>query len=61
MRRHRIGGIVKDAFEGEKDLAFRAEQTTSNIPPTIVVMAISEALVNNRAIPHACVAAWHFY
>ena len=61
MRRHRIAGIIKDAFEGEKDLAFPIEQAKSNVPPIVVVMAISKALVNNRAIPHTCVAAWHFY
>lgn len=60
LRRHRIGGIVKDAIEGGKDLAPRAVQPKSIVPPTTVVMSIPAAPLDNRAFPHTCVGVWHF-
>lgn len=61
MRRHRISGTVKDTVDGGKDLALRAEQPTSTIPPAVVVMLISAAPVDNRAISHTYTAVWHLY
>ena len=47
LRRHRIGEVVKDAIEGGKDLARRAEQPKSTVPPTTVAMSIPAAPVEN--------------
>ena len=56
LRRHRIGETVKDAIEGGNDLALRAEQPTSTIPPTTAVMSILAAPVDKRAfLPRALV------